>query len=142
MTAHSDTVAAAEPGLVLVGQNLDPTERLFDALPDALGDGIAAMPRRAPADRGTAAADVLPHARRHPHRAQLIDGVLRVVGLVRAERDRLWPVGARLNPVQCRHPFGMPVGECQAGVDQKAMAVLHQLMPHKAELCFLAASLA
>lgn len=59
MTAHSDTVAAAEPGLVLVGQNLDPTERLFDA-PDALADGIAAMPRRAPADRGTAAADVCP----------------------------------------------------------------------------------
>ena len=34
---------------------------------------------------------------RHPHRAQLVDKVLGVIGLVGAERDRLRPVGARLD---------------------------------------------
>jgi hypothetical protein len=31
------------------------------------------------------------------------------------------PVGTRLDHVQRSHPFGMPVGQCQAGVDQQAM---------------------
>lgn len=74
---------------------------------------------------------------RHPHRAQLIDEVFRVVGLVRAELDRLWPVGARLDHVQCCYRFGMPVSERQAGVDQQALAVLHQACPMKHSLASL-----
>lgn len=35
----------------------------------------------------------------------------------------------RLNHVQRGHPFGMPVSQRQAGVDQHAVAVLHQPVP-------------
>src|SRR3954463_7298898 len=90
----SDTITAAEPGLVLAGDRLDPAERFFDALPDALADGIATVPGRSAIDRRTAAAGVLRDMRRHVHRARFIDEVLRIVGLVGAERDRLRPVGA------------------------------------------------
>src|SRR5215207_9506266 len=55
----SDAVAAAKPGLLLPGDRLDPAERLLDALADALADGVAAMPGRAPVDRRASAAAVL-----------------------------------------------------------------------------------
>ena len=76
------------------------------------------------------------------HRAQFIDEVLGVVGFVGAQRDRLRPIGARLDHVQRRNPFRMAVGPSQTGVDQKAVAVLHQRMPHEAELGLLARPLA
>ena len=47
-----DATATAELRLLLPGHRLDPAERLFDALADALTDGIAAVPRRARVDRG------------------------------------------------------------------------------------------
>ena len=40
--------------------------------------------------------------------------------------------------VQRRNPFGVAVGLGQAGVDDEAVAVLHQRVPHEAELGFLA----
>src|SRR4051794_33810830 len=43
----SDTIAAAEPGLLLPGHDLDPAERFLDAFPVTLADGIAAVLRRA-----------------------------------------------------------------------------------------------
>ena len=79
---------------------------------------------------------------RRVHRAQFIDEVLGVIALVGAERDRPRPVGARLDHVQRRDPLGMAVGLGQTGVDDEAVAVLHQRMPHEAELGFLARSLA
>ena len=42
-----DATATAELRLLLPGHRLEPAERLFDALADALTDGIAAVPRRA-----------------------------------------------------------------------------------------------
>lgn len=39
-----------------------------------------------------------------------------------AKRDRCWPVGTRFDHVQRVHPFGMPVGPRQAGIDQQAAA--------------------
>src|SRR5215203_6211017 len=63
----SDAITAAEPGLLLPGNRLDPAECLLDALADALTDGIAAMPGCSPIDRGTAAAGVLRNMRRHVH---------------------------------------------------------------------------
>ncbi|ESW94419.1 hypothetical protein X769_32915 [Mesorhizobium sp. LSJC268A00] len=46
--------------------------------------------------------------------------------------------GAGPDHVQCGYPFGMPVSQCQAGVDQQAMAVLQT---HEAQLGFLAFAL-
>ena len=40
--------------------------------------------------------------------------------------------------MQRSHPFGKPVRQRQAGVDQQAMAVLHQPMPNEAQLRLLA----
>ena len=80
--------------------------------------------------------------RRHVHRAQFVDEVFGVVALVGAERDRPWPVGARLDHVQRRDPLGVAVGLGQAGVDHEPIAVLHQGMTHEAELGLLARSLA
>ena len=54
----------------------------------------------------------------------------------------LRPVGARLDHVQRRDPLGMAVGLGQTGVDDQAVAVLHQRMPHEAELGLLARPLA
>jgi hypothetical protein len=74
--------------------------RVFENRPDdhLAGDrGIAAEPRRACVDRRTSATGVLRLMRRHCHRAQLIDEVFRVVGLVGTERVRARPVGARFD---------------------------------------------
>ena len=54
-----DATATAELRLLLPGHRLDPAERLFNALADALTDVIAAVPRRACVDRRTSAAGVL-----------------------------------------------------------------------------------
>ncbi|MET3583709.1 hypothetical protein ABID19_006774 [Mesorhizobium robiniae] len=123
--------------MALTGDRLDPAERLFNALTNTLTDSIAAMPGGAPVDGRTMAAGVLRHMRRHLHRTQFVDEVLRIVGLVGTERDRLRPVGAGLDHVQC-HSLGMSVGQRQAGIDQKAVAVLHQPMPDETQLGFLA----
>jgi hypothetical protein len=60
------------------------------------------------------------------YRPQLVDEVFRVIGLVGAERDRLRPVGARLDHVKRRYPLGMTVGQRQAGIDQQAVVVSHE----------------
>src|ERR1700721_4309497 len=138
----SDTITATEPGLLLPGDRFDPAECLLDALANALADGIAAVPGRSPINRRTAAAGVLRNMRRHPHRAQFVDEVFYVVGFVGAKRDRRRSVGTRLDHVQRSHPLGMPVSQCQAGVDQQAMTVLHQPMPDEAKLRLLAFALA
>ena len=44
--------------------------------------------------------------------------------------------------LQCRHPLGMPIGQCQAGADQQAVAVLHQPVSHEAQFRLLAFPLA
>ena len=80
--------------------------------------------------------------RRHCHRAQLIDEVFRVVGLVGAERDRARPVGVRFDHGERRYPLGMAVSRRQTSINQKAMAVLHQAMADEAKLGFLSRSLA
>src|SRR3984957_1587089 len=133
-----DAAATAELRLLLPGHRLDPAERLFDAFADALTDGIAVVPRRACVDRRTSATGVLRHMRRHCHRAQLIDEVFRVVGLVGTERVRARPVGARFDRGERRYPLGMAVSRRQTSINQKAMAVLHQTMADEAELGFLA----
>src|ERR1700677_3175771 len=137
----SDAITATEPGLLLPGDRLDPAESLLDALADALADGIAAVPGRSPINRRTTAVGVLRNMRRHLHRAQFVDEVFCVVGFVGAKRDRCRPVGTRLDHVQRGDPFGMPVSQCQAGVDQQAMTVLHQPMPDEAKLRLLAFAL-
>ena len=68
---------------------------------------------------------------RRVHRAQLIDEVLGVVGLVGAQRDRLRPIGGRLDHVQSRDPHRMAVGLRHTGVDQKAVAVSISACPMK-----------
>jgi hypothetical protein len=44
------------------------------------------------------------------------------------------PFGTRLDHVQACHACGMAVGQRQAGVEQQAVAVLHQPMAHEAQL--------
>ena len=46
-----------------------------------------------------------------------------------------------LDHVQCGHSLGMAVGQRQAGVDQKAVAVLHQAMSHEAQFHILRAGI-
>ena len=73
-------------------------------------------------------------AGRRVHRAQFVDEVFSVIGLVGAEGDRPWSVGARFDPVQRRDPVRLAVS---TGVDDEAVAVLHQCMTHEAQLGFL-----
>jgi hypothetical protein len=51
-------------------------------------------------------------------------------------------IGRRLDHMQRCDPLGMTVGLGQTGIDDEAAAVLHQRMPHKAELRLLARPLA
>lgn len=51
-----------------------------------------------------------------------------------AKGDRRRPVSMRLNHVRRGHLFGMPFSQRQAGVDQHAVAVLHQPAPDEAAL--------
>lgn len=101
----------------------------------------AAVPGRSLVDRRTAAAGVLRNMRRHVHRTQLVDEVF-CVDFVGIKLDRCRPVGMRLDHVQGRHPFGMPVGQCQAGINQQAVAVRHQPLPDEAQLCLFAFTVA
>jgi hypothetical protein len=48
------------------------------------------------------------------------------------------PVGAGFDHVQRGYPLGMAAGLGQAGIDKQAVAVLHQAVPHEAELGLLA----
>lgn len=64
---------------------------------------LTAVPGRAAVDRGPAATGVPRHVRRPPHRAQFVDEVPSIVGLVGAERDRARPVGPGLDHVQGCH---------------------------------------
>jgi hypothetical protein len=73
---------AAEFGSFLAGDRLHPAEGLLDPLADALADRIARVSRRAAIDSRRASLGVLRDVRRGVHRAQLIDEVLDVVGLV------------------------------------------------------------
>ena len=81
--------------------------------PTTISRAIAASPPRrvvrASIPRRTSATGVLRHMRRHCHRAQLIDEVFRVVGLVGTERVRARPVGARFDRGERRYPLGMAV---------------------------------
>jgi hypothetical protein len=97
---------------------------------------------RAAVDRRRAAICVLRHVGRHFHRAEFVDEILGVIGFVGAQGDRLRPVGAWLDHMQRRNPLGVAIGRRQTGVDQKAVAVLHQRMPHETELGLLARPLA
>ena len=58
--------------------------------------------------------------------AQLHHEVRLVEALVAAQRARLRPVGAGCDHIQSRQPLGMAGDPRQTGVDQQAMAVLHQ----------------
>ena len=84
-------------------------------------------------------AGILCHVWCHLHRAQLIDEVLCIVGLVGAERDGSWLLGTRLYQSAARPPrspcsFGSAPGRRRpAGV-----AALHQAMSHEAEIGLLA----
>src|SRR6202035_3708920 len=85
-----DAIASSKLGLPLSGDRLDPAEGFFDPLANALADSVAGMARRAAVNRRRATARILRHMQRHFHRAQFVDEILRVIGLVGAQSDRLW----------------------------------------------------
>lgn len=135
-------VAAPKPRLLLPRDRLDPAEALLDLLADAQAEPVACVPRRTPVDGRRSAAQVLRHMRRHPHRSQLVDEVLRVISLVGRERDPPRAVGARRDHIQSGDAFGMDVRGSQAGVDEQRVAVLHQRMADETQLGLLARALA
>lgn len=92
------------------------------------------MVGRATVDRRATAADVLRDMRADINRAQFLDEVGGVVAPVRAERDRAWPVGMRLDHLQRRQPLGMARDAGEPGIDDQARAVLHQSMADETQL--------
>ena len=69
--------------------------------------------------------------RAHVHRAEFIDEVFGVIAAIGAERDRSRPVSMGLDHGERGDPLRMAVGFGQAGIDDKAGAVLHQRMAQK-----------
>ena len=87
-------------------------------------------------DRRATAADVLRDMRADINRAQFLDEVGGVVAPVRAQRNRAWPTGMRLDHLQRRQPLGMARDAGEPGIDDQARAVLHQAMADEAQLRF------
>lgn len=115
------------------GDRLDPAECLLDALADGIAAGSFARQSQS-CDRWCSAQ----HAASRYFVNELRSMIFGVIGFVSTKRDRCRPVGAELDHVQRGHPFGMPVSQCQAGVDQQAVAVFHQPMPDEAQLRLVA----
>src|SRR3954467_7053843 len=139
--------ASADLDLCKPGLRLDPAEHLLDALADPLADGVAGMARRAAVDRGPAHhpafADraVDGNVRRHLALAQVLDEGAHVVSLVGPERDAAAPRAA-VEHGKRRLAFRRPGGARERGLDRKAVAVLHQDVPHEAQPALAAVGLA
>jgi len=71
--------------------------------------------------------------RRHCHRAQLVDDVFSVIAFAGAKCDRHRSASTGSAHVQRGHPSAYP-SAAQAGLDQQAMAVLHQPVPDEGQL--------
>ena len=67
------------------------------------------MTRRAPVDRRASPVGVLRDVRAHVHRPELVDEVLSIVSLVRAEGDGARPIGPRFDHREGRNPLGMTI---------------------------------
>src|ERR1700722_3331558 len=119
-----------------------PTKYLFDPLSDAQADLVAGMTGRPPIDGRTSPVGILRHVRSYVDLTEFGDEVLRVEPFVAAQGDGLRPVGVRFDQMQCRQPLGMARSARRGGADNQPVAVLHQCMPHEAELRLLAGTLA
>src|SRR6476659_1520766 len=87
------------------GDGVHPAKAFFDALANALADGIARMPG-CPPIAGGSAAPVLCDMRRDVDVAQLHDEVGGIEASVATERDRFGSIGAWLDHLERRQPFG------------------------------------
>ncbi len=107
----------------------------LDALADAHAhaDGIAGMASGAAINGRAPVRGVLRHMRRDVDLAQFGNEADHVVSLVRAQRDTVAPLQA-FQHSQRRLPLGSAGGVGQQGIDDQAVAVLHQQMAHVAEL--------
>ena len=66
----------------------------------------------------------------------------RIVGLVGAQRDRVGAIGARLDHGDGGEPLSVTGDARRHGIDNEAVAVLHQRVPHEDEPGFRARSVA
>lgn len=120
---RSDPFSASEARLLLSGDGLDPVKAFFDLFADALADGVAHMARRAAVDRRGAPVVVLHGMRRDLHRAQFVDEIVGVIGLVGAQCDGPRPIGVRLDQVNYRDALGVAVRRRPTGADDGRVPV-------------------
>ena len=128
-------------GLVLAGDRLDPRERLLDPFARTLARQVAWVAHGPAIDPRPSAREVLRDVRRRVQGSQVSDEARRIRGTIGPDRD---PVPSR-HVTDQRHgrvTFGAPGRLGQLGANQQAGAVLHQEMPHEAELGLLAGALA
>ena len=144
--AGSYAVDAAVDGLRHASHGLGPAEGLLDLLAVLLGQGVAGVAGGAAVDggvpsllrdmRGWRASGNDPGDRFSPERglSEIGDEAGAVEALVGAQREAAGRArGMAVDHVECRAAFGVAVGPGQLGLDDEAVAVLHQRMPHVAQ---------
>src|SRR5689334_19462956 len=126
---------APETGPSEAADGLHPAEDLLDAFPDPLADGIAGVAGGPAVDGAPPPARVLGDVRGDAARADVGDAVAGVVVLVAAERPRAEAPVPRLPQQLWGHiPLGCSARLGDLEVDQQAMPVLHQGVPHEGQL--------
>src|ERR1700730_9855607 len=135
-----DERTTAMPCLAQASNSLDPAEGLLDARPLAHAEGVAGMARGAAIDGRAAIGIVLHDVRCAAEFAAIRNELGSIVVLVCA--DRALGAGIVGDPLESRGALGRAVGLGQPGIDDEAVAILHQKMAHVAELGLLASALA
>jgi len=135
-----DQAASAMSGLAQAADRLHPAERLFDALALDRADALAGMAGCAGINCRTPVGIVLRDMRRAAALAAAGHEVGGVIVLVAAHRAARF--GVVVDHVERDGAFGGAIGLGQSCIDDEPVAVLHHQVPHMAEFCFLAGTLA
>ena len=103
-----------------------PTEALLDQLPLLLTHGITAMPRGSLVDGAAAFGRVLRHMRRHVPGSHARNEGSRIVTFVGSERPATFSLGKSVQHGQRCLTFGCARRAHDFGIDDQAVAVVHQ----------------
>ena len=128
-------------GFPEIADGFHPAEDFLHPFAQALTDGVARVAGGAAVDGRVPALAVLGHMRRGIQDTQRLDKLLSIISFITAHRNAM-PAGKVANHALCRVPLGGAGSRSEAGSDDQAVTVLHQHMPHEAELGFFAFALA
>ena len=133
----ADSLHATEFDFAQQPDRLQPSEDLFDPFPLLLTHGVARMAGGPFINRTGTVCRVLGHMGRHLPRPQILDELVCVIVLIPTQRDPACG-GPGVQQGDRRLPFRRAGRRGEARVHDQSMPILHQHMPHEAQLGLLA----